>query len=155
MAFCKAMNNFTVNEKGNITNSLEGSADKCLGMVNLWNNAIGKRGGGKGGGKGGKGFGKGFGKGGNNSSCEIDENKLNETVDFIWDTYKPHFEQALGVEVKDYNNCYVHAFQCGDSSWTHQDYMDYSAIVYINPITHWDLRKWGGETLYFNDELDV
>ena len=49
MAFCKAMNNFTVNEKGNITNSLEGSADKCLGMVNLWNNAIGKRGGGKGG----------------------------------------------------------------------------------------------------------
>ena len=31
-------------------------------MVNLWNNAIGKRGG-KGGGKGGKGFGKG-GKGG-------------------------------------------------------------------------------------------
>ena len=74
MAFCKAMNNFTVNEKGNITNSLEGSADKCLGMVNLWNNAIGKRGGGK----GGKGFGKGFGKGGNNSSCEIDENKLNE-----------------------------------------------------------------------------
>ena len=52
-------------------------------MVNLWNNAIGKRGGGKGGGKGGKG-GKGFGKGGNNSSCEIDENKLNETVDFIY-----------------------------------------------------------------------
>ena len=80
------MNNFTVNEKGNITNSLEGSAKECLGMVNLWNNAIGKRGGGKGGkgfGKGGKGFGKG-GKGCSNSSCNIDENKLNETVDFIY-----------------------------------------------------------------------
>ena len=85
MAFCKAMNNFTVNEKGNITNSLEGSAKECLGMVNLWNNAIGKRGG-KGGGKGGKGFGKGGkgGKGGGNSSCDIDENKLNDTVDFIY-----------------------------------------------------------------------
>ena len=79
------MNNFTVNEKGNITNSLEGSAKECLGMVNLWNNAIGKRGG-KGGGKGGKGFGKGGkgGKGGGNSSCDIDENKLNDTVDFIY-----------------------------------------------------------------------
>lgn len=83
MAFCKAMNNFTVNEKGNISNSLEGSAKECLGMVNLWNNAIGKRGGGKGG-KGGKGGGKGFGKGGVNSSCDIDENKLNDTVDFIY-----------------------------------------------------------------------
>ena len=40
MAFCKAMNQFTVNEKGNISNSLEGSAKDCLGMVNLWNNAI-------------------------------------------------------------------------------------------------------------------
>ena len=79
---------------------------------------------------------------------------VHQSVDQIWELYKPHFEQALGVEVKDYNNCYVHAFQCGDSSWTHQDYMDYSAIVYINPITHWDLRKWGGETLFFNDELD-
>ena len=72
MAFCKAMNNFTVNEKGNISNSLEGSAKECLGMVNLWNNAIGKRGGGKG------------GKGGATSSCDIDINKLNEMVDFIY-----------------------------------------------------------------------
>ena len=34
--------------------------------------------------------------------------------------------------------------------------MDYSAIVYLNPPIkhHWDLRKWGGETLYWNDELD-
>lgn len=75
-------------------------------------------------------------------------------VDDIWNTYKPHFEEALGVQVKDYNNCYVHAFQCGDSSWTHQDYMDYSAIVYFNSPNNWDLRKWGGETLFFNDDLD-
>ena len=92
MSFCNAMNNamntFSVNEKGNITNSLKGSVKECLGMVNLWNNAIGKRGGkggGKGGGKsGGKGGGKGGGKSGNNSSCDIDENKLNETVDLIY-----------------------------------------------------------------------
>ena len=71
---------------------------------------------------------------------------VHQSVDQIWQLYKPHFEQALGVEVKDYNNCYVHAFQCGDSSWTHQDYMDYSAIVYFNPTSNWDLRKWGGET---------
>ena len=69
MAFCKAMNNFTLNEKGNISNSLEGSAKKCLGMVNLWNNAIGKRGG---------------GKKGAISSCDININKLNEMVDFIY-----------------------------------------------------------------------
>ena len=79
---------------------------------------------------------------------------VHATVDDMWNIYKPHFEEALGLELKDYNNCYVHAFQCGDSSWTHQDYMDYSAIVYFNPTTHWDLRKWGGETLFFNDDLD-
>ena len=75
MAFCNAMNNFTVNEKGNISNSFEGSAKECLGMVNLWNNAIGKRGSDKS---------KGGGKGGGNSSCDIDINKLNEMVDFIY-----------------------------------------------------------------------
>ena len=79
---------------------------------------------------------------------------VHNMIDDIWNTYKPHFEEALGVQVKDYNNCYVHAFQCGDSSWTHQDYMDYSAIVYFNSPNNWDLRKWGGETLFFNDDLD-
>ena len=76
------------------------------------------------------------------------------TVNEIWDRFKPHFENALGVEVEDYNNCYVHAFQHGDSSWAHQDYMDYSAIVYLNPTSNWDLRKWGGETLFWNDDID-
>ena len=79
---------------------------------------------------------------------------VHNTVDEIWNTFKPHFEEALGLEVKDYNNCYVHAFQHGDSSWAHQDFMDYSAIVYLNPIDLWDLRKWGGETLFWNDDID-
>ena len=79
---------------------------------------------------------------------------VHSTVDEIWNNFKPHFEEALGLEVKDYNNCYVHAFQHGDSSWAHQDYMDYSAIVYLNPIDLWDLRKWGGETLFWNDDID-
>ena len=76
------------------------------------------------------------------------------TVDDIWKRYKPHFEEALGLELQEYNNCYVHAFQHGDSSWAHQDYMDYSAIVYFNPTSNWDLRKWGGETLFWNDDID-
>ena len=81
---------------------------------------------------------------------------VNLTVEQIWSVYKPVFEQALGKEIQDYNNCYLHSFQHGDSSWTHQDYMDYSAIVYLNPnnLQHWDLRKWGGETLYFDDDLE-
>jgi len=67
MAFCTAMKNFEINEKGNITNSLEGSASECLGMVNLFYNGIGRRGGGK----------KGL-------KCDIDEKKINELVDFIF-----------------------------------------------------------------------
>ena len=67
MAFCTAMKNFEINEKGNITNSLEGSAKDCLGMVNLFYNGMGRRGGGK----------KGL-------KCDIDEKKINELVDFIF-----------------------------------------------------------------------
>ena len=80
--------------------------------------------------------------------------EVHRTVDQIWEVFKPSFESALGVELEEYNNCYVHAFQAGDSSWSHQDYMDYSAIVYINPMQYWDLRKWGGETLFLNDDID-
>lgn len=82
MAFCNAMKNFTLNEKGNITNSLEGSAGECLGLVNLYHNAIGKRGGGMGG-KGGKG---GMGGKGGKGHCtnDFDENKINNMVDFIY-----------------------------------------------------------------------
>jgi len=81
---------------------------------------------------------------------------IHQTVNMIWSMYKKAFEEALGKEIQDYNNCYLHSFQHGDSSWTHQDYMDYSAIVYLNPpmMPYWDLRKWGGETLYWNDDLD-
>ena len=86
---------------------------------------------------------------------------IHQTVNQIWSMYKPAFEEAVGLELQDYNNCYLHSFQHGDSSWTHQDYMDYSAIVYLNPNVIqpngeplWDLRKWGGETLYWNDDLD-
>ena len=67
MAFCTAMKNFEINEKGNITNSLKGSASECLGMVNLFYNGIGRRGGGK----------KGL-------KSDIDEKKINELVDFIF-----------------------------------------------------------------------
>ncbi len=80
--------------------------------------------------------------------------KVHKTVEFIWSQYKPFFEEALGVELEEYHNCYVHAFEPGDSSWAHQDYLDYSAIVYFNPMNHWDLRKWGGETLFFNDDIN-
>ena len=80
--------------------------------------------------------------------------KVHETVDQAWDVFHPQFEETLGVKLKPYNNCYVHAFQHGDSTWAHQDYMDYSAVVYLNPPSLWDLRKWGGETLFFNDDVD-
>ena len=79
---------------------------------------------------------------------------VHQTVDSMWKMYKPYFEETLGVELEDYHNCYVHAFEPGDSSWAHQDYLDYSAIVYFNPAENWDLRKWGGETLFFNDDID-
>ena len=79
---------------------------------------------------------------------------VHESVHQMWEIYKPHFQDALGVELEEYHNCYVHAFEPGDSSWAHQDYLDYSAIVYFNPMQHWDLRKWGGETLFLNDDID-
>ena len=80
--------------------------------------------------------------------------KIHAVVDQAWDVFHPHFEEVLGVKLKSYNNCYIHAFQHGDSTWAHQDYMDYSAVVYLNLPQFWDLRKWGGETLFFNDEID-
>ncbi len=80
--------------------------------------------------------------------------KIHAVVDQAWDVFHPHFEEVLGVKLKSYNNCYIHAFQHGDSTWAHQDYMDYSAVVYLNLPQFWDLRKWGGETLFFDDEVE-
>ena len=33
----------------------------------------------------------------------------------------------------------------------HRDPFDYTLVVYLNPA--YDLRKWGGETMFFNDDL--
>lgn len=45
MAFCSAMNNYTLNEKNNISLSVEGCSDnQCLGLVALYNSSVGKRG---------------------------------------------------------------------------------------------------------------
>tara|TARA_B100001175_G_scaffold263454_1_gene233129 strand:- start:3502 stop:5217 length:1716 start_codon:yes stop_codon:yes gene_type:complete len=44
MAFCSAMNNYTLNEKNCISLTLDGSSNEDLGLVNLYNDAVGKRG---------------------------------------------------------------------------------------------------------------
>ena len=44
MAFCSAINNYTLNEKNNISLTLEGSSSDDLGLVNLYNDAVGQRG---------------------------------------------------------------------------------------------------------------
>ena len=45
MAFCSAMNTYTLNEKNCISLTVEGSSDsECLGLVNLYNDAVGQRG---------------------------------------------------------------------------------------------------------------
>ena len=78
------MNNFTLNEKNNITNTLKGSAVQGLGIVNYYHNATSNFEGKGGGGKGGKGCkgGKGGGKG---TIISVEDVKLNETINFIFD----------------------------------------------------------------------
>ena len=45
MAFCNAMNHYTLNEKGNVSYTVSGSSSEdCVGLVNLYNDAVGKRG---------------------------------------------------------------------------------------------------------------
>lgn len=45
MAFCSAMNKYTLNEKNCISLTVEGSSNnECLGLVNLYNDAVGQRG---------------------------------------------------------------------------------------------------------------
>ena len=53
-----------------------------------------------------------------------------------------------------FTNAYINRNAFGDTCWTHADPFDYSLVVYLNPDTY-DLRKWGGETLFFNDNITL
>jgi len=62
MAFCSTMNNYTLNEKKCISLTIDGSSNEDLGLVNLYNDAVGKRG----------------------KNAKIDVNKFNTIFDFIF-----------------------------------------------------------------------
>lgn len=62
MAFCSAMNNYTLNEKNCISLTIDGSSNEDVGLVNLYNDAVGKRG----------------------KNAKIDVNKFDNTFDFIF-----------------------------------------------------------------------
>ena len=71
----------------------------------------------------------------------------------IFDRYLPHCNEIVGKPFKkDFTNAYINRNAFGDSCWTHADPFDYSLIVYLNPDSY-DLRKWGGETIFFNDDI--
>lgn len=72
----------------------------------------------------------------------------------IYDRYRPYCEEIVGRKFKkEYTNGYLNRNMFGDTVWTHADPFDYSLVVYLN-TENWDLRKWGGETLFFNDEIN-
>ena len=71
----------------------------------------------------------------------------------IYDVYRPHCEEVIGRKFKkEYTNGYLNRNMFGDTVWTHADPFDYTLVVYLNPDSY-DLRKWGGETLFFNDDI--
>ena len=71
----------------------------------------------------------------------------------IYDIYRPHCEKIVGRKFKkEYTNGYLNRNAYGDSVWTHADPFDYSLVVYLNPDSY-DLRKWGGETIFLDDSL--
>ena len=71
----------------------------------------------------------------------------------IFDIYRPHCEEIVGRKFKkEYTNGYLNRNAYGDSVWTHADPFDYTLVVYLNPDTY-DLRKWGGETIFLDDSL--
>ena len=71
----------------------------------------------------------------------------------IYDIYRPHCEKIVGRKFKkEYTNGYLNRNAYGDSVWTHTDPFDYSLVVYLNPDSY-DLRKWGGETIFLDDSL--
>ena len=73
----------------------------------------------------------------------------------IYDIYLPYCNEVVGRPFKkDFTNAYINRNAFGDSCWTHADPLDYSLIVYLNPDSY-DLRKWGGETLFFNDDITL
>ncbi len=73
----------------------------------------------------------------------------------IYDIYRPHCEEIVGRKFKkEYTNGYLNRNMFGDTVWTHADPFDYTLVVYLNPDSY-DLRKWGGETLFFNDDITM
>ena len=71
----------------------------------------------------------------------------------IFDIYRPHCEEIVGRKFKkEYTNGYLNRNAYGDSVWTHADPFDYTLVVYLNPDAY-DLRKWGGETIFLDDSL--
>lgn len=73
--------------------------------------------------------------------------------DLIYDIYRPVCEEIIGKKFKkSCTNAYLNRNAYGDSVWTHRDPADYSLVVYLNPIGY-DLRKWGGETMFYNNDL--
>ena len=79
--------------------------------------------------------------------------EVRRIADEIYDIYRPHCEEIVGRKFKkEYTNGYLNRNSFGDTIWTHADPFDYTLIVYLNNDL-WDLRKWGGETLFFNDDI--
>ena len=73
----------------------------------------------------------------------------------IFDIYLPYCNEVVGKSFKkDFTNAYINRNAFGDSCWTHEDPFDYSLIVYLNPDSY-DLRKWGGETIFFDDDITL
>ena len=73
----------------------------------------------------------------------------------IFDIYLPYCNEVVGKSFKkDFTNAYINRNAFGDSCWTHADPFDYSLIVYLNPDSY-DLRKWGGETIFFDDDITL
>ena len=80
--------------------------------------------------------------------------EISRLANEIYDIYRPHCEEIVGRKFKkEYTNGYLNRNWFGDTIWTHADPFDYSLVVYLTPPV-WDLRKWGGETLFFNDDID-
>ena len=79
--------------------------------------------------------------------------EVRRLADEIYSIYRPHCEEIVGKKFKkEYTNGYLNRNSFGDTIWTHADPFDYTLIVYLNNDL-WDLRKWGGETLFFNDDI--
>ena len=73
----------------------------------------------------------------------------------IFDIYLPYCNEVVGKSFKkDFTNAYINRNAFGDSCWTHADHFDYSLIVYLNRDSY-DLRKWGGETIFFDDDITL